>query len=90
MGKDSLPSLSFFRGELAVSFNGGMFLDFFSITLPETNITPENRLKPNRKVVFQPSILWCNSLVSGRVVTGIFGYGIDCLPNHWIFPLVKL
>ncbi len=25
-------------------------------TLPETNIAPENRPKPNRKVVFQPSI----------------------------------
>ena len=32
-------------------------------TLPETNIAPESRPKPNRKVVFQPSIL----LVSGRV-----------------------
>ena len=25
-------------------------------TLPETNVAPENRPKPNRKVVFQPSI----------------------------------
>ena len=28
-----------------------------ALTLPETNVfTPENRPKPNRKVVFQPSI----------------------------------
>ena len=32
--------------------------------LPETNVAPENRPKPNRKVVFQPSI--CRGYVSFR------------------------
>ena len=43
-------------------------------TLPETNISPENRPKPKRKVVFQPSIFRCELLVSGRV-TRIFMAG---------------
>ena len=44
---------------------------YHMITLPETNISPENRPKPNRKVriVFQPSIFRGELLVSGRVHT---------------------
>ena len=42
-------------------------------TLPETNVAPENRPKPNRKVVFQPSICRGELLVLGSVtdVTGM-------------------
>ena len=36
-------------------------------TLPETNVAPENRPKPNRKVVFQPSICRGELLVLGSV-----------------------
>jgi len=39
-------------------------------TLPETNIAPENRQTPKRKVVFQPSIFRGKLFVSGRVVGG--------------------
>ncbi len=41
------------------------------ITLPETNsiFAPENRPKPNTKVVFQPYIFRGELLVSGRVTT---------------------
>ena len=51
-----------------------VFHDFhhpFWGTLPETNVAPENRPKPNRKVVFQPSI--CRGYVSFRECTLIFG-----------------
>ena len=40
---------------------------FYGDTLPETNVAPENRPKPNRKVVFQPSI--CRGYVSFRECT---------------------
>ena len=44
-------------------------VNFQVVTLPEANIfAPENRAKPNRKVLFQPSIFRCNLLVSGGVV----------------------
>ena len=39
------------------------------LTLPETNITPENRPDPERKFIFQPSIFISELLVSGRVIT---------------------
>ena len=42
--------------------------DLGEATLPETNVlAPENRPKPNRKVVFQPSICRGELLVLGRV-----------------------
>ena len=38
-----------------------------SVTLPESNIFAEDRPKPKRKFIFQPSIFRCELLVSGRV-----------------------
>jgi len=48
-------------------FNGIFFsCEIFHDTLPATDMAPENRPRPNRKVVvFQPSIF--RSYVSGRV-----------------------
>ena len=45
-------------------------------TLPETNslLAPENRPKPKRKVVFQPSIFRGKLLVSGRVTIDGYAY----------------
>ena len=38
-----------------------------ALTLPETNIAPENRPSQKEGLVFQPSIFRCELLVSGRV-----------------------
>ena len=60
-----------------------------SITLPETNIAPENRSSQKERIVFQPSIFRCKLAVSFRVpgkchcsnllpdgcVTSLFGPG---------------
>ena len=43
---------------------------WWNITLPETNIAPENRPSQYRKVVFQPSIFRGYVIVSGRVYFG--------------------
>ena len=40
-----------------------------TITLPETNIAPENRQGPKRKYILQPSIFRGKPLVSGSVLT---------------------
>ena len=48
-----------------------MASDTTSNTLPETNIAPENRPGPKRKLIFQPSIFRCEPLVSGRVTKSI-------------------
>ena len=41
-------------------------------TLPKTNIAPENRPGPKRKLVFQPSIFGCKLFVSGMVSSMVF------------------
>ena len=43
------------------------FLSRRSLTLPETNIAPENMASQKERIVFQPSIFRGELLVSGRV-----------------------
>ena len=58
------------------------FTTLRSLTLPETNIAPENRPSQKETIVFQPSISRCKLLVSGRVppsatLPGVFGNGLQ-------------
>ena len=62
-----MPVWYFFKGQ---GGNHEEFLpEILGITLPKTNskFAPENRPKPKRKLIFQPSIFRGKLLVSGRV-----------------------
>ena len=52
-------------------------LQFIQLTLPETNVAPENR-PSQRKLVFQPSIFRCEN-VSFREGTSLATYCVDVL-----------
>ena len=64
-------------GKNEAGCEGYFSADFFQDnTLPETEIAPENRPKPKRQLVFQPSIFRCYvSVREGKIssyVSGLF------------------
>ena len=68
-GKKSIPAspTTFFEYHMTgVSRGKSLMQKKCRLTLPETNIAPENRPSQKETIVFQPSNFSCELLVSGR------------------------